>query len=381
MRRVYLDHNSTTPLDPDVAEAMIGALRDLDGNPSSIHREGQRARAAVERARRQVADLIGASFTEVVFTSGASEANNLAIATLRHRGDGALMTTCVEHPSILAPVERSGAPVVQLGVGADGALELSIDQIVALGRERGVQGLTVMLANNETGNVYPIAALAKAARAEGWWTHCDATQAPGKLELDVGVLGVDMLSLSAHKLYGPKGVGALYVRNGFELAPVVIGGHQERGRRGGTENVAAIVGFGRAAELAQARWADDAAHMARLRDRLWEGVQAADGDSATRQGTPSACLPNTLNVRFDRVDGETLLMNLDLDGVAVSAGSACTAGSLEPSHVILAMGVPPDEARGSVRFSLGRTTTEADIDLVIERLPGILERTRAGGWF
>lgn len=378
MRRIYLDHNATTPLDDDVCDAMVQALRSLDGNPSSIHREGQRARAAVEHARRQVALLLGADTTEITFTSGATEANNLALETLAAATDGALASTAVEHPSILAPLERlaqTGRPVLKLNVDAEGMLPAT-DEIIAQAEAAEVGALSVMLANNETGNLFEIAPLIEAAHQRGWLVHCDATQIVGKMPLDVEALGADMVSISAHKFYGPTGVGALYLRSDAELTPVIVGGHQERGRRGGTENVAAIVGMGLAAELAARRTTTDATHMASLRDRLWEGVQRVEAQVA-RQTHPTRCLPNTLNVRFPDVDGETLLINLDLEGISVSAGSACTAGSLEPSHVILAMGVPYDAARGSVRFSLGRNTTADDIELVVERLPLVLQRTRS----
>ncbi|MEL6179087.1 MAG: cysteine desulfurase family protein, partial [Myxococcota bacterium] len=349
MRRIYLDYNSTTPLDSQVAQAMVKALETLPGNPSSIHREGQRARAAVEQARRHVAELLGADFTEIVFTSGASEANNIALGALCQRGP--VLTTAIEHPSVLAPLERLADRVVQVGVDGSGALP-EVDRIMAQADEAGVQGVSIMLANNETGNIMPVAAIASQAKARGWWVHCDATQGVGKLPVDVEALGVDLMSISAHKFYGPKGVGALYVRSGFELTPTVVGGHQERGRRAGTENVAAIVGMGAAARLLQREgWVEsEAVRQKTLCDRLWEGIAALES-GARRQGQAEAVLPNTLNVRFPQVDGETLLMNLDLDGIAVSAGSACSAGSLEPSHVILAMGVPYEEARGSVRFS------------------------------
>ncbi|MBH23158.1 MAG: cysteine desulfurase NifS [Myxococcales bacterium] len=376
MRRVYLDYNATTPLAPEAAAAMIDALRDLPGNPSSIHREGQRARAAVEQARRRVAELIGADFTEIVLTSGASEANNIAVAALGERGP--LLTTAIEHPSVLAPAQRL-AEVVRAQPGPHGELP-EVPALIAQAEAAGVRGVSVMLANNETGNVLPVAQFARAARERGWWVHCDATQAVGKIPVDVEALGVDLLSLSSHKLYGPKGVGALYVRAGLELPPMIVGGHQERGRRAGTENVAAIVGMGEAARIsAQLDLAAEAARQQELREALWAGIQAIE-PGAHRQGLTDPALPNTLNVRFPGVDGETLLMNLDLEGIAVSAGSACSAGSLEPSHVILAMGVPYDEARGSVRFSLGRPTTEEEIQLVLKRLPVVLERTRSLAW-
>ena len=380
MRRVYLDHNATTPMSDQVRGAFVEACGQLMGNPSSVHREGQRARAAVEEARRQVALLIGADTTEITFTSGATEANNIALETLARTG-GAIVTTCVEHPSVLAPtqhMEDSGTRVLRLGVDEDGRLP-PVSQIIREANELGASALSVMLANNETGNIYPVAALAREARSSGLLVHCDATQAVGKIPVSIVELGVDMLSLSAHKFYGPKGVGALFARADLEVEAFVKGGHQERGRRGGTENVPAIVAMGRAAQLAAELVTTDEPRIRALRDRLWEGIARVES-SAVRQTPLSDCLPNTLNVRFGELDGETLLINMDLEGIAASAGSACTAGSLEPSHVILAMGVPYEQARASVRFSLGRDTTDEDIDHVLRALPGILSRTRSDGW-
>lgn len=384
MRRLYFDYNASAPIDPHVLDAVVEALRACGGNPSSVHREGQRARAAVEAARRHVAALIGAHSTEITFTSGATEANNAALLTLAAATEGALVTTLVEHPSVLAPlaaIEARGRAVLRVAVDPLGMIPEPED-LIGQAERAGAGALSVMLANNETGNLFPVARLAALARARGWPTHCDATQAVGKLPVDVEALGVDLLSLSGHKLGAPKGVGALFARADFEPAAAILGGHQERGRRGGTENVPAIVGLGRAAEIAARRLADEReapSPLAALRDALWDAIAAIE-PRAVRQTHPTLCLPNTLNVRFPDVDGETLLLNLDLDGIAVSAGSACTAGSLEPSHVILAMGVPPDLARGSVRFSLGPPHTLDDVLALIDRLPAVLARTRTPRW-
>jgi cysteine desulfurase len=350
-------------------------------NASSLHREGQLARAAVEAARRQVAALLGAHATEILFTSGATEANNLAITTLAARTPGALLTTAVEHPSVLGPLallEARGRAVHRLPVDARGQLP-SPAEIIAFAEAHHVTALSLMLANNETGNRYPVAEVAREVRARGWLIHTDATQAPGKIPCQIKDLHVDLLSVSAHKLYGPTGAGALWARAGLELSPLQVGGHQERGRRGGTEGVAALAGFGAAAALAAARQPEDAARMEALRDRLWAGIAALE-PAAACQTALEAALPNTLNVRFEGVDGESLLINLDLEGIAASAGSACSAGSLEPSPVILAMGVSPAAARGSVRFSLGRHTTQDEIDAVLALLPALLRRARQDRW-
>lgn len=381
MRRIYLDHNATTPLCQEAQQAMLPWLGQ-PCNASSVHHEGQRARGAVESARRDLAGLLGALPTEIIFTSGATEANNMALATLAARSQGTVLISAVEHPSVLAAaarLEAQGRPVLRLPVDAQGRLP-SVPELLDLGRRHGAGALSLMLANNETGHLYPVAELAAAARQEGWLVHSDATQAVGRLPVQVEALGVDLLSLSGHKLYGPVGSGALWLRAEVELCPLVVGGHQERGRRGGTENVMAIAGLGAAARAAAQDMEAEAARQAALREALWRGIASLEPE-AVRQTPPGPeALPNTLNVRFGQVDGETLLINLDLEGISVSAGSACTAGSLEPSHVILAMGVDPARARGSVRFSLGRGTTAQDIEQVLERLPRVLERTRGAAW-
>lgn len=380
--RTYLDHNATTPLDEQAAAAMVRCFHAVHGNASSVHEDGRAARALVEEARRQVAALVGGAPAEIVFTSCATEANNGALRGMAEwlieaRGDALLVTTPVEHPSVLAPAAWLGRHGVEVRTTpVDGLGRLDPQAVASLLDPGRPTIVSVMLANNETGNLYPVRAVAALAHAAGAVVHVDAVQAAGKVPVDVATLGADLLTLSAHKLHGPKGVGALWIRRGLRVAPFLLGGHQERGRRGGTENVAGVVGFGEAARIAAATLADVAPRMAALRDRLW-GRIVATISGAHRNGDPAAALPNTLNVSFDGVEGEVVLASLDLEGVSVSSGSACTAGSLEPSHVLLAMGLPPERARGAVRLSLGRGTTEAEIDRVAALLPAIVARGRA----
>jgi len=376
--RIYLDHNATTPLREAVAEAMAAALRQPFGNPSSIHAEGAAARAAVERARGQVARLFGASPAEVVFTAGASEANNLALQGFL-RGPAArgrhVVTSTVEHPSVaepLAALEREGWQVTRVPVCGDGLLDPARLE-AALTPETAL--VSLLWANNETGVVQPLDRLLPPLAARGRVLHLDATQAAGKLPIDLRRLPVQLLSASAHKLNGPKGVGCLVVRGGLALEPWVRGGPQERRRRGGTENVAGIVGFGLACELAAADLEERSAACARLRDRLWDGI-AGKISRVRRNGAPEALLPNTLNVEFEGADGEALLQALDLEGIAVSAGAACASGSLEPSHVLLEMGRSREQARGSLRFSLGLGVDEAQVDAVLGLLPRLVARAR-----
>ena len=376
--RIYLDHNATTPLREAVAEAMAAALRAPFGNPSSVHAEGAAARAALERARGQVAALFGASPGEVVFTAGASEANNLALQGFL-RGPAArgrhVVTSAVEHPSVaepLAALEREGWRVTRVPVDADGLLDPARLE-AALGPETAL--VSLLWANNETGVVQPLERLLPPLVRRGLAVHVDATQAAGKLPIDLRRLPVHLLSASAHKLNGPKGVGCLVVRAGLGLEPWVRGGPQERLRRGGTENVPGVVGFGLACELAAADLAPRSAALTDLRDRLWEGI-ASKIPRVRRNGAPHALLPNTLNVEFEAADGEALLQALDLEGIAVSAGAACASGSLEPSHVLLAMGRSPSEARGALRFSLGLGVDEGQVDTLLGLLPRLVARAR-----
>jgi cysteine desulfurase len=369
--RIYLDHNANAPLRPEAREAMLPWLGRA-GNPSSAHREGARARGAVEAARAEVAALIGASPAEVVFTSGATEANNLALRGV----PGALVTTAIEHASVLETAHAlaaDGRPVAVVGVDGDGRVSAS-DVLAAVdGTSRLV---SVGLANGEVGSVAPLEAIAAGLAGRDVLVHSDAAQAAGRLPIDVRSLGVDLASLSAHKLGGPAGVGALYVRRGVRLAPQITGGPQEREQRAGTENVAGIVGFGVAARVARATLDGSATVMAACTDRLWHGIKSVGG---VRNGPADGSrLPNTLNVSFPGCTGESLLVLLDLAGIAVSLGSACAAGAAEPSHVLRAMGRNAAEARAGLRFSVGPDTTVADIDRVLDVLPALVAQVRAG---
>ncbi len=369
---IDLDHNATTPLDPEVLEAMTAALRELPGNASSTHAAGRAAREAVEQARVEVAALIGASPEEIVFTSGGTESNDLAIrGILRARG-GEVVASPLEHPSVLGAL--GDAKVSWMPVGPEG--EIDPAALGPLLRDRTAL-VALGLANHELGNVTDVAACAALARAAGAAVHSDAVQAAGKISVDVGRLGVDTLALSAHKIHGPKGVGALFIRRGLALEPVLRGGHQERARRAGTENVAGIVGFGVAARLARARLAADAARVASLRDRLAERLLAIAG--ARRNGQAAQALPGTLNVSFPGAPGQLVAAALDLEGVSVSTGAACSSASLEPSPVLLAIGRSRDEAACAVRFGLGRGTTEAEVDRAAALTAEIVARVRARG--
>jgi cysteine desulfurase len=380
MTRIYLDHNATTPPHPTVVERMTAALVDHFGNPSSVHHFGQRAKAAIDDARSSTAALIGADPAEVVFTSGGTESDNFAIRgvaeALEVTGRRHLIASSIEHEAVLNTLKalaRRGwtttlLPVDHTGLVSVDALRAALTDQTAL--------VSVMHANNEIGTVQPIAALAQLARARGALFHTDAVQSTGKIPVDVKALGVDLLSLSAHKFYGPKGVGALWIRRGVRLQPPITGGKQERSRRAGTENVAAIVGLGAAADLARAKMLDETARLAVLRDRLEEGILAAVSGTAVN-GVRTPRVANTTNVSFDRVEAESLLIALDLAGIAVSTGSACSSGTLEPSHVLKAMGLPPHRTQNSIRFSLGAANTEADVERVISVLPGIVEKLRS----
>jgi cysteine desulfurase len=375
---VYLDYAATTPVDPEVEAAMRPFFLERFGNAGSVHEFGQAARRAVDDARGSVAGLVGAQAREIVFTSGATEANNTAIvgAVLARGGPRGthIITAATEHHAVLEParwLERQGAALTVLPVDAHGMVDPDAVR-AALRPETAI--VSVMHGSNEIGTIGPLAEIAAIARASGVTVHTDATQSAGIVPLDVTALGVDLLSMSAHKRYGPKGVGALYVRTGTRLEPLLHGGSQERGRRGGTENVPGIVGFGVAARLAVDRMADDAARIARLRDRLATGLGALDG--ARLNGHPEHRLPGIASVSFAGADSESLLLALDLEGIAASSGSACTSGSLEPSHVIEALGLPPEVAAGTLRFSLGRQTTDEDVDRVLQVLPTILASVR-----
>jgi cysteine desulfurase len=379
--RIYLDHNATTPLRPEVADEMSRVLRDVPGNPSSVHAEGAAARAELERARARVASLLGAAPEEIVFTGSATEANNTALLGVLHAcadGPGHVVASTVEHPSVEASLERlehEGWAVTRLGVDADGLLGPAAVE-AALRPETAL--VTLMLANNETGVILPLTEIAERVRERGVHMHVDATQAVGKIPVDLRQLPVDLLSLSAHKFNGPKGSGCLVVRDPAFFGPLLHGGPQEGRRRGGTENVAGSVGLGVACELAETELPRRAARYAALRDRLWEGILAKI-PRVRRNGSAAHVLPNTLNVEFEGTAGELLLQALDLEGVAVSAGAACASGSIEPSHVLAAMGRTSGQARGSLRLSLGWGVDEAQIDRVLQLLPDLVERARRAG--
>jgi cysteine desulfurase len=385
MRRVYLDHAATTPLDPRVLEVMLPWLKEHFGNASSVHALGRKARVAVEASREQVAGLLGAEPAEIIFTSGGSEANNAALKGLLRAGQKGLVTSTVEHEAILRPaasLRREGYPVTLLPPGPQGSL---LPEQVAAALDAGIGLVSCMHANNETGAMADLVALAAVCRAHGALLHTDAVQTAGLARLDVQALGVDALSLSAHKFYGPKGVGALYLRGDVDFQPLVEGGAQERRRRAGTENVAALVGMAEALALAHHEAADRCAHLTTLRDRLVAGLDAAFGNKVILN-TPilaGNAAPHIVNVAFppldgQGLDGEMLLLNLDLAGICASSGSACTSGAIEPSHVLLALGLPPETATAALRFSLGKDNTPDDIDYTLDHLTTVVNRMRRG---
>ncbi len=378
--RIYLDHNATTPPSDAVIARMTSTLREEFGNPSSVHHFGQRAKAVIDEARSAVAALISADPGDVVFTGGGTEGDNLAIRgvaeALEPTGRKHLIASTIEHEAVLNTLKalaRRGwkttlLPVDESGIVSPDVLRSAITDDTAL--------VSVMHANNEIGTIQPIAELAAIARERRALFHSDAVQSAGKVPIDVKALGIDLLSISAHKFYGPKGVGALWIRRGVRLQAPLTGGKQERSRRAGTENVAGIAGMGVAAKEALAKMASEAARLAPLRDRLEDGILRAVSGTALN-GARSPRVPNTTNISFDRTEAESLLIALDLEGVAVSTGSACSSGTLEPSHVLKAMGFSAHRSQNSIRFSLGTANTEADIDRVIAVLPGIVEKLRS----
>ncbi|TMC70818.1 MAG: cysteine desulfurase [Chloroflexi bacterium] len=378
MDRVYLDHAATTPVDPEVAEAMARVLRETHGNPSSIYAEGRAARAAVDRARDEVAAAIHADPSEIVFTSGGTEADNLALrGTLKvEDGRDGLVTTAIEHHAVIdtardlerhAHVRVTVVGVDRYGVVDPAAIREAIDERTSL--------VSVMHANNEIGTIEPIAEIGAICREKDVTFHSDAVQTVGALEVDVREIPVDLLSINAHKFYGPKGVGALYVRRGTRIATIQTGGGQEKGRRTGTENVAGIVGLGVAMRIARERRATESPRQAKLRDRLIAGVRTGVPD-AVLNGHPTDRLPNNASFCVPGTDGESLIVALDLEGFAVSSGSACTSGETEPSHVLLALGLDREVAKGSLRVTAGRSTTEADVDRFVDALTRVVARLR-----
>jgi cysteine desulfurase len=378
--RIYLDHNATTPLDPLVADRMSQAMREVWGNASSVHHFGQQAKAALDEARAAVAALLGAEASEVVFTTGGTESDNIAIRgaaeALEPSGRRHLITAAIEHEAVLNTMKALGKrgwrvtllPVDASGIVAPERLREAITDDTAL--------VSVMHANNEIGTIQPISELAAIAHEHGALFHTDAVQSAGKLPIDVKALGVDMASIAGHKFYGPKGTGALWIKRGVRLVPPTSGGRQERNRRAGTENVPALVGLGVAASVAREKLAGESERLALLRDRLEAGILAAVPGSE-RNGAVSPRVPNTANLSIERVESESLLIGLDLAGIAVSSGSACSSGTLEPSHVLKAMGLSHGRTLGSIRFSLGASNTDADIDRVIEVLPPLVEKLRS----
>jgi cysteine desulfurase len=378
MDRVYLDHAATTPVDPLVAEAMARILSETHGNPSSIYAEGRTARAAVDRARDEVAAAINADPSEIVFTSGGTEADNLALRGALKVQDGrdGLVTTAIEHHAVIDTARdlerRAHVRLTVVGVDRDGvvnpgAVRDEIDERTSL--------VSVMHANNEIGTIEPIAEIGAICRDRGVTFHSDAVQTVGALDIDVREIPVDLLSINAHKFYGPKGVGALYVRRGTRIATVQTGGGQEKGRRTGTENVAGIVGLGVAMRTARERRGQESPRQSRLRDRIIAGVRASVPDSVLT-GHPTERLPNNASFCIPGTDGESLIVALDLEGFAVSSGSACTSGETEPSQVLLALGLDRELAKGSLRVTVGRSTTEAQVDRFIDALTRVVARLR-----
>jgi cysteine desulfurase len=379
MRRIYLDHAATTPTRPEVVKAMLPYFTDAFGNPSSIYSYGQEARGAVEEARTKVAELIGARSEEIIFTSGGTEADNFALKGVayanEHKGNH-IITTSIEHHAVLEVCKflgRRGFKITYLPVDEYGLVDPQ-------DAKRAITDKTILIsvmhANNEVGTIEPVEEIGKIAREAGVYFHTDAVQTVGHIPVNVDELKVDLLAISAHKFYGPKGVGALYARKGTKLVSLMHGGEQEKRRRAGTENVPAIVGLGKAVELAGQEMGKEAERLAYLRDKLIKGL-VEKIDHIRLNGHPTRRLPNNVNVSVDFVEGESMLLHLDLEGICASTGSACSSASLEPSHVLLALGVPPEQAHGSLRFTLGRENTEADVERVLEVLPGIVARLRA----
>ena len=375
MPRIYFDNNATTPVLPEVLEAMCPYFGEHFGNASSIHHHGQETRAAVERARDSVVSLLGCRSAEIVFTSGGTEADNLAIAGLISAGDH-IITSSIEHHAVLYAckhLEETGCEVTYLPVDGRGLVD---PDDVRRALRPNTKLISIMMANNETGVLQPVEEIGKIAAEAGVYFHTDAVQAAGKVPIDVKRIGCDALSISGHKMHAPQGVGALYVRKGTHLQPLFYGGRHERSRRAGTENVSGIVALGKAAELAmQSFERGDNKKMSLLRDRLQQGILAqledagANGDGAPR-------VPNTTNIYFDHIEGESMVISLDLKGLAVSTGAACSSGAIEPSHVLVAMGLPTDRARASIRFSLGKQNTPEEIDLALAMVPETVARLR-----
>jgi cysteine desulfurase len=381
MRRIYLDHTATTPLDPRVLEAMLPYFSETFGNASSVHSYGQRAKAALEKSREAIAKAIGAQPGEVFFTSGGTESDNLAIKGIayagRKKGKTRIITSMAEHHAVLEPCEKLREEGFEIDV-------LSVDGNGRVAPERVKGALTdstclvsIMHANNEVGTIYPIQEIARCARERNVLIHTDAVQSLGKIPVSVNELGIDLMTVSAHKLYGPKGIGALYIRRGTEIESLLHGGGQERGRRPGTENVPLAVGFAKAVEIAVEEMSEESKRLANLRDMLEARIKT-ELQAAIVNGHPTDRLPHILNISFDStkvsLEGDTLLMNMDLKGIALTSGSACTSGSMQPSHVLLAMGRDAKTAKATLRFAFGRSNTEQDVGYVIECLRDVVAR-------
>lgn len=378
MRPVYFDNNATTRVDPEVVQAMLPFFSEHFGNASSMHSFGAAVGSAVKEARKRVQELLSAEFDhEIIFSSGGTESDNTAIlsALETQTGRDEVVTSTVEHPAVLGLckhlTESRGIKVHYVPVDGRGRLDLDAYK-QALGPKTAI--VSIMWANNETGTLFPVEQLAELAHEAGALFHTDAVQAVGKIPVNLRESEIDMLSLSGHKLHGPKGIGALYVRRGVRLRPILRGGHQERGRRAGTENAPAIVGLGKAAELALRHLAEEDTRVRALRDRLEQGLLRIERSMVT--GDPEQRLPNTANIAFEFIEGEAILLLLNRAGIAASSGSACTSGSLEPSHVLRAMNVPYTAAHGAIRFSLSRDTEESDVDRVLEVVPGVIAKLR-----
>jgi cysteine desulfurase len=375
-RRVYLDHNATTPVHPEVLAEMLPYFAEVYGNPSSVHGFGRQAREGVETARDRIATFLRVAPEEIVFTSGGTESDNLGVKGLAQaRGGGHVITSRVEHHAVLRTcqaLERQGVAVTYVPVDAEGRVD---PDDVARALRADTVAISIMHANSEVGTLQPIAAIGALARERRIPLHVDAVQTFGKIPLDLDALGVDVLSFSSHKIYGPKGVGGLWIRRGTKMVAIQHGGEHERRRRAGTENVPGIIGFGKAVEIRGRDMPEESVRVQALRDRLWRGLQARVPE-VRLSGHPTERLPGTANVAFRHVEAESIVLGLDLEGIAVSTGSACTSGNVEPSHVLVAMAVPLDWAMGAVRCSLGRSTTEADIDHVIDAVEPLVRRLR-----
>ena len=379
MKRIYMDHNATTPVHPAVLDAILPYYKESHGNASSVHALGREARGAIEEAREKIAEFIGAKSREIVFTSGGTEADNFAIAgaAFKNSSKGNHIITCaIEHHAVLNTckyLETHGFRVSYLGVDRYGMVDPD-DVRKAITDDTVL--ITIMYANNEIGTIEPLQEIGRIAKEKDVILHTDAVQAVGKIPVNVDELGVNLLSMSAHKIYGPKGIGALYVRSGTRLEPLIRGGHHERNRRAGTENVPGIVGFGKAIEVADMDMEAEGNRLWSLTEKLKDGLQD-QLEYIYANSHPTQRLPATMNLSFDFLEGESIVLSLDMKGIAVSTGSACTSGSLEPSHVLMALGLPPATAQGAIRFSLGRHNTENDVDYVLTELPPIIRRLRS----